>query len=293
MSVIKNILKLESLFLMFQKLKYKKSHSFISKNDLNTQPCKVKQYTNLDWMFPIFWYIAMFGIVICGIKIGYNLFNKLGVNEVLLVMKFASFTAIRVILLVLLATIIWVPIGIYIGLNSQLNQKIQPIIQICASIPSNILFPVFVIGISTYNLNPDIWLSFLMIIGTQWYILFNVIAGSMMFPNDMREVALNFNIKGKLYAQKIIIPAISPSLITGMITASGGAWNASIISEFVHWGDTKISAQGIGSYITQNAISDNSDKIMLGVIVMCAFVVVINKILWQPLYDYVTQKYQL
>jgi NitT/TauT family transport system permease protein len=199
---------------------------------------------------------------------------------------------LRVFILVIIASIIWVPIGIYIGLNPKLAAVMQPITQFLAAFPANLLFPLAVIIISKYNLNPNIWLSPLMIIGAQWYILFNVITGSSSFPNELREVSKNFNIKGLLWWRKVMLPGIVPYFITGAITASGGAWNASIVAEVVSWGDKKIVLKGIGSYISQMTVEADFHRIVLGIGVMSICIALINHFFWQPLYNYSAKKYK-
>jgi NitT/TauT family transport system permease protein len=202
-------------------------------------------------------------------------------------------TLLRVVLLIAISSVIWVPIGVLIGLRPALAEKIQPLAQFLAAFPANLLFPVFVIVIVKFHLNPDIWLSPLIVLGTQWYILFNVIAGASAYPNDYREVATNFGIRGWQWWRKIMLPGIFPYYITGAITASGGAWNASIVSEFVQWGDTKVQAHGLGAYIAQTTAAGDFPKIILGIAVMSLFVTMFNRTLWRPMYAYAESKLRL
>ncbi|MDU0810606.1 MAG: ABC transporter permease subunit [Burkholderia sp.] len=202
-------------------------------------------------------------------------------------------TLLRVILLIIIVSVIWVPIGVWIGLNPSLTEKLQPIVQFLAAFPSNLLFPIFVIIIEQDNLNPDIWLSPLIVLGTQWYILFNVIAGASSYPNEYREAATNFRIHGWQWWKKVMLPGIFPYYITGAITASGGAWNASIVSEFVQWGDIKVEAHGLGSYITKMTAASDYPKIILSIMVMSLFVTLFNRLLWRPLYTYAEENLRL
>jgi NitT/TauT family transport system permease protein len=195
-------------------------------------------------------------------------------------------TLLRVLLLIALASLIWVPLGVLIGLRPRLAEKIQPLAQFLAAFPANLLFPIFVVGIVHFHANPDIWLSPLIVLGTQWYILFNVIAGASAFPNDFREVAANFHIRGWQWWRKVILPGVFPYYITGAITASGGAWNASIVSELVSWGQTRLVAHGLGSYIAQTTMAGDYPKIILGIAVMSLFVVLFNRLLWRPMYAF-------
>jgi NitT/TauT family transport system permease protein len=195
-------------------------------------------------------------------------------------------TLLRIIILVSLASIIWLPLGIYIGLRPKFAARSQVLIQFLAAFPSNLLFPIFVYLIQHYHLDPNIWLSPLMIIGTQWYILFNVMAGTAAFSEGLKEVCADLGIKGILKYKKAIIPSVMPYFITGAITASGGAWNATIIAEAVSWGDTKIYAKGLGSYIAINTQAGDLGKVAIGISVMAIIVVLFNKLFWTPLYDY-------
>jgi len=213
--------------------------------------------------------------------------------EVAHVMVLGLITLVRVLVLVLLASVIWVPLGVLIGLRPKLAEKIQPLAQFLAAFPANLLFPVFVIGIVHFDANPDIWLSPLIVLGTQWYILFNVIAGTTAFPNDFREVAANFHIRGWQWWKKVMLPGIFPYYITGAITASGGAWNASIVSEAVSWGKTHVNAHGLGAYIAQTTAAGDFPHIILGIAVMSLFVVLFNRLLWRPMYAYAENRLRL
>jgi NitT/TauT family transport system permease protein len=202
-------------------------------------------------------------------------------------------TLFRVMVLIAIASVIWVPIGVLIGLRPALASKIQPLAQFLAAFPANLLFPVFVVVIVKFNLNPDIWLSPLIVLGTQWYILFNVIAGATSYPNDYREAATNFQIKGWQWWRQAILPGIFPYYVTGAITASGGAWNASIVAEAVSWGNTKIVAHGLGAYIAESTANGDYPKIILGIAVMSLFVTLFNRLLWRPLFAYAEARLRL
>lgn len=201
-------------------------------------------------------------------------------------------TLLRVSVLILLSSLVWVPLGVMIGLRPGLAGKIQPIAQFLAAFPANLMFPVFVIAIVHFKLNPDIWLSPLIVLGTQWYILFNVVAGTTAFPNDYREAAANFHIRGWQWWRRVMLPGIFPYYITGAITASGGAWNASIVSEFVQWGNTQVVAHGLGAYIAQTTAAGDFPKIILGIAVMSLFVTLFNRLLWRPMYVYAESKFR-
>jgi NitT/TauT family transport system permease protein len=202
-------------------------------------------------------------------------------------------TLLRVAALIAIASVIWVPVGVLIGLRPGLASKIQPVAQFLAAFPANLLFPVFVVVIVKFDLNPDVWLSPLIVLGTQWYILFNVIAGATSYPNDYREAAANFQIKGWQWWKQVILPGIFPYYVTGAITASGGAWNASIVAEAVSWGHTKIVAHGLGAYIAETTANGDFPKIILGIAVMSLFVTLFNRLLWRPLFAYAEARLRL
>ncbi|HEY4297666.1 MAG TPA: ABC transporter permease subunit [Paraburkholderia sp.] len=214
-------------------------------------------------------------------------------DEVGHVLVLGLITLLRVVVLIAIASVIWVPIGVLIGLRPALAEKIQPLAQFLAAFPANLLFPVFVIAIVRFHLNPDIWLSPLIVLGTQWYILFNVIAGASSYPNDYREAAKNFHIRGWQWWRQAMLPGIFPYYVTGAITASGGAWNASIVAEFVQWGNTRVAAHGLGAYIAQTTAAGDYPKIIVGIAVMSLFVTLFNRLLWRPMYAYAEAKLRL
>ena len=210
-------------------------------------------------------------------------------------------TMLRVVFGITLATLIWVPVGIWIGLRPRVADKVQPFAQFLAAFPANVIFPLAVLGIVTFKLDPDIWLTLLIVFGTQWYILFNVIAGAQAFPNDLREAARAFSIRGWDWWLKVIIPGIFPYYVTGALTASGGSWNAAIVAEYVHAGIrhggevrnyTEVAA-GIGSYIAIATEKGIDNQIWLGVAVMSVVVIVYNRALWRPLFTLTEKRLRL
>jgi NitT/TauT family transport system permease protein len=217
----------------------------------------------------------------------------LGLSDVLSAVGYGLLTLMRVIVLITLATLIWVPVGVWIGLRPKLAERIQPLAQFLAAFPANLAFPVFVVIIVRYSLDPNIWLSPLMILGTQWYILFNVIAGASAFPTDLREAAGSFHLKGWRWWIKAILPGIFPYYVTGAITASGGSWNASIVAEVASWGDTHLTAKGLGSYIALATEAGDFPRVVLGITVMCVLVTIFNRLLWRPLYAFGERRLRL
>jgi NitT/TauT family transport system permease protein len=201
-----------------------------------------------------------------------------------------ALTFARVCILIVLASLIWVPVGVAVGLRPWLTERVQPIAQFLAAFPANLLFPVAVYMIDRLGLSPQIWLSALMILGTQWYILFNVIAGAGAFPGDLREAAASFRVRPWRWWRQIMLPGILPYYITGAITAAGGAWNASIVAEAVSWGATRLSAGGLGAYIAHATAAGDYPRIALGVAVMSAMVTATDRVLWRPLYAFAERR---
>ncbi len=242
--------------------------------------------------------ILWVSLIIAGVVLGLwhivlVLIKNTPLREALQVSGLATLTMLRVFILIALASLIWVPIGVWVGMRPRAAQIVQPIAQFMAAFPANLLFPIAVFGIVRWKLNPDVWLSPLMILGTQWYILFNVIAGASSIPAEMRYAAANFGVTGWLWWRKVALPAILPFYVTGAITASGGSWNAAIVAELATWGDTQIQARGLGSYIAEATTAGDFHRIVLGIGTMSLFVVIINRLFWRPLYYYAERKYRL
>ena len=214
-------------------------------------------------------------------------------EEIGWVFLLGALTALRIIVLIVIASLIWVPIGVWVGLRPQLAERVQPIVQFLAAFPANLVFPAVVVLILKYELNPEIWLSPLMILGTQWYILFNVIAGTTALPTDLKLVASNLGLRRWLWWRRVIWPAIFPAYVTGAVTAAGGSWNASIVAEVVQWGSTTLQATGIGAYITQYTAAGDPARIALGIGVLCLYVLVFNRLLWHRLYELAAERLRL
>lgn len=211
--------------------------------------------------------------------------SEVGWHEVGHVLLLGFYTLIRVMVLIALSALLWVPIGVWVGMNPRWAGRLQAIAQFMAAFPANLMFPIAVILIHHWHLNTEIWLSPLMVLGTQWYILFNVIAGASSIPTELRYAAQNLGLSGWLKWRRYLLPAVFPSFVTGAITASGGSWNASIVAEYVTWGDTTLQAHGIGSYIAQMTTQGDFPRIALGIGVMCVFVMGLNNFVWRKLYE--------
>jgi NitT/TauT family transport system permease protein len=214
-------------------------------------------------------------------------------SDVGLALLLGLYTLIRVVVLIALASVIWVPVGVWIGTRPRAARIFQPVAQFLAAFPANLLFPLVVSAIVALHADPNIWLSPLMVLGTQWYILFNVIAGAAAIPAEMRAVAANLRVGGWLWWRRIALPAVFPYYVTGAITASGGSWNASIVAEVASWGNEHLEAAGLGAYIARETERGNFQHIVLGIAVMSFYVVVVNRTFWRPLYFYAERKFRL
>jgi len=247
-----------------------------------------EQEIRTNKILDILWLTLLSLFVACSLVflIWYLHMGGINAKAIIDVTVLGAITLLRVMILVLLASLIWVPVGVLVGLRPSLVAWLQPVAQFLAAFPANILFPFAVVVIVKYKLNPDIWLSPLMILGTQWYIFFNVIAGVSAFPNDLKEAANIYQVRSWTWWREVILPGILPYYITGALTATGGSWNASIIAEIVRWGNTTLQAHGLGAYITTATIAGEIHKVVLGVGIMSVFVIVINKFFWRRLYTY-------
>ena len=242
----------------------------------------------------ILWYVLLGALGLYG---GWRIYSFVHANlswsDLAATVGLGVITMTRVMVLIALASLIWTPIGVYVGLRPRLTQIVQPVAQFLAAFPNNLLFPLVVSLIVFWNANPDVWLSPLIILGTQWYILFNVIAGAAAMPKELRDAAENFGVRGWLWWRKVALPAVFPFYVTGAITASGGAWNASVIAEVASWGKTTLHAHGLGAYISDATAAGDFRRVVLGIAVMSFFVVVVNRLLWRPLYWYAERKFRL
>jgi len=214
-------------------------------------------------------------------------------SEIAWVFVLGLATAARVLILIGIASLVWVPIGVGIGLRPHLADRVQPIVQFLAAFPANLFFPAAVVLILHFRLNPEIWLSPLMILGTQWYILFNVIVGASALPAELQRVAQNLGVRRLLWWRRVMLPAIFPAYVTGAVTAAGGSWNASIVSEVVQSGDKTLTATGIGAYIARTTAEGDSARIALGISVLCLYVLAFNRLLWRRLYDLAAERLRL
>lgn len=245
-------------------------------------------------LISISWYFLLMALIsVILIFLGKFIFSNVAIEEGSHVLYLGFITGIRVISLIIISSIIWVPIGVSIGLHPRAAQVVQPIAQFLAAFPVNLLFPLVVMGILYFHLDVNIWVSPLMILGTQWYILFNVIAGTIALPKNLHYAVDTLSVKGWLWWRKFILPGIFPYYITGAITAAGGAWNISIIAEAVQWGNTQLWATGLGAYIAKVSSVGDFPRLALGISVMSLYVLTLNRFLWRPLYNLAQERFEL
>jgi NitT/TauT family transport system permease protein len=233
------------------------------------------------------------------VPIAYGLYRLLsyigadGYGTVLEAFGLGAITFGRVCVLLVIGTLVWVPIGVWIGFNPRVARLAQPVVQVLASFPANFLFPFATLAFIKTGLGLNIGGILLMSLGAQWYILFNTIAGAMAIPTDLREAAAMAGLRGWTLWKRLIIPGIFPAYVTGGITASGGAWNASIVAEIVTYGGTTLTASGLGAFIAEAAETGDFHKILAGIAVMSVYVVALNRLFWQRLYKLAETRYSL
>jgi NitT/TauT family transport system permease protein len=232
-------------------------------------------------------------LVVEAFEIAKEIRTDLSGTEMLRVCWLGALTLLRVVAMSVIATIIWTPIGVWIGLRPRVARIAQPLAQIAASFPVNMTFPFIVAFFISTHISINLGSVLLMALGTQWYILFNVIAGAMAIPTDLREAAALFGLRQWRLWRTLIIPAIFPFWVTGALTATGGAWNASIVAEVASWGNDKLVAEGLGAYIAQVTEKGDQPAIYFSIVVMALFVVVINRFFWRRLYDLAERKFKL
>ncbi|MFB7763486.1 MULTISPECIES: ABC transporter permease [Streptomyces] len=221
------------------------------------------------------------------------LHDTVGLGELGHALGLGALTLSRVVVLVAVATLVWVPIGVWIGLNPPVTRFAQPVIQVLAAFPANLLFPFAAAVFLTWHIPLNLGAVLLMALGAQWYILFNVIAGAAAIPADLREATASLGVRGAVRWRTFLLPAVFPAYVTGGITAAGGAWNASIVGEVVQYGDHTLTATGLGAYITEATANGEVPKILLGISVMALYVVAVNRLLWRRLYALAETRYRL
>ena len=230
---------------------------------------------------------------IWGLSRAFQIVHSVTWADIHLLLLGAGATYLRVNTTLLIAALWTVPVGVAIGLNPKLARFLQPIIQVVASIPATALFPVLLLGLIRLGGGLGIGSVALMLLGAQWYILFNVIAGAIAIPSDLKEAAAVYKFTRWQRWTRLILPGIFPYLITGMITASGGAWNASIIAEYFHIGDKTLQTLGLGAQISAASDAGNFANLLLATVLMATMVITMNRLVWRRLYGLAETRYKL
>lgn len=253
-------------------------------------PRKASQRKLGDLVFNIVMAVLILGLAA---QMLYFVATRTGLQEFATAGALGALTFARVAVLIFVSSLIWVPVGVYIGMNPKISRIMQPVVQILASFPANFIFPFAMMWFMAWHIDLGWGSIILMALGTQWYILFNVIAGASAIPDDLREMARSFRLNRMLKWKTLVLPAIFGSWCTGGITAAGGAWNASIVSEIVEYGKNHMATQGLGAYITNATTVGDSVKTLVGVTVMSLIVVLSNRLFWTPLQRYSAKRFVL
>lgn len=222
-----------------------------------------------------------------------KLLKGISIEQWLFLCKMLLLTLFRVVVCVAISTMIMLPLGLAIGLSEKWNRALQPLLQVVASFPATLLFPALIFLFKLLGIPLGIGSIILMVMGTQWYILFNVMAGAKAMPSDLKEVAISFRFKHFQRFLWLNFPAIFPYLITGILTASGGAWNASIVAEYITYKDQVLTVPGIGSTISLAAQNNDYSLLAASICLMLIVVVLINFQVWMRLYHYSEKRFAL
>jgi NitT/TauT family transport system permease protein len=236
---------------------------------------------------------AILGLLSWSFVRAFFLLSDLGYRDLISVLVAAFYSVLRTTAAIILASLWTVPLGVYIGLNPRAAKVLEPVVQVVASVPATAVFPVILLFLVRLGGGLAVGSVFLMLLGTQWYILFNTIAGASSIPQDLREVSKLYGVKGWRRWKVLILPGIFPYLITGLITATGGAWNASIVSEYVTFGGETMKTRGLGSLISESTVSGNFGLLLLSTLTMAFVVVSINRLLWKRLFAIAQEKFRL
>ncbi len=244
---------------------------------------------------PVLWALAVAaGIAVCWAAAqAFVMLRTVTWPDLRLLLEGAAATFLRVNAALLLSAAWTIPVGVAIGLNPRLARVVQPLAQILASVPATAFFPILLIGLVKIGGGLGIGSVALMLLGTQWYILFNVIAGAMSIPSDLKEVASLYHFTRWQRWTKLILPGIFPYLITGMVTASGGAWNASVMAEYSHLKDRTLETIGLGAQIDAATDSGRFAMLLMATILISLMVVTMNRLVWRKLYRLAETRFKL
>ncbi len=242
-----------------------------------------------NWLWRSLWYL---GVVLACVWFGYQLWEYFPKQYFAMLPEWMLLTTARVAAAMLLSVVIFTPLGVWIGLNPRLVKIFQPIIQILAAIPPNIFYPLIAAFIAIYHQDLGWWAIPMIMLGTQWYVLFNVIAGVSAIPTQITEVSETFGLRRFRWWRYYMLPAIFPYIVTGIISAAGGAWNSAIAAEVIQWGSTTLSATGLGAFISVVTDAGKNPESALGCAAMCALVALCIIFVWQPLYRIAETKFK-
>lgn len=242
-----------------------------------------------NWLWRSLWYL---GVVLACVWFGYWLWEYFPKQYFAMLPEWMLLTTARVAAAMLLSVAIFTPLGVWIGLNPRLVKIFQPIIQILAAIPPNIFYPLIAAFIAIYHQDLGWWAIPMIMLGTQWYVLFNVIAGVSAIPTQITEVSETFGLRRFRWWRYYMLPAIFPYIVTGIISAAGGAWNSAIAAEVIQWGSTTLSATGLGAFISVVTDAGKNPESALGCAAMCALVALCIIFVWQPLYRIAETKFK-
>lgn len=223
----------------------------------------------------------------------FKLLSDIKTEDMVFLLKASFLSFLRTTSAIIIASLWTIPLGVVIGMKPKVAKVLQPVIQIAASVPATALFPIIIYFLIKIGGGLGLGSIFLMLLGTQWYILFNVIAGASAIPQDLKDTAELYNITGWRKWKILILPAIFPYLVTGLITATGGAWNASIVSEYVVFGGEVQKTMGLGSLISESSASGNYTILVASTILMSIIVVTLNRLLWKRLFTMAEEKFRL
>jgi NitT/TauT family transport system permease protein len=237
--------------------------------------------------------LAIVCLLVWGALKARGLILSISLDDVLLILKSAFYSFIRTSVAILIALLWTLPVGVYIGMNPRAANVLQGVVQIAASIPATAVFPVIILFLIRLGGGLDVGAIFLMLLGTQWYLLFNIIAGASAIPKDLIEISRAYHITGWKKWRVLILPCIFPYLVTGLITASGGAWNGTMVSEYVSFGGEILKTPGLGALISQSSASGDFGLLFASTCVMAGVVVGINRLLWKRLFYIAKTKYVL
>ncbi|CAI1918232.1 Bicarbonate transport system permease protein CmpB [Serratia marcescens] len=242
-----------------------------------------------NWLWRSLWYL---GVVLACVWFGYRLWEYFPKQYFAMLPEWMLLTTARVAAAMLLSVAIFTPLGVWIGMNPRLVKIFQPIIQILAAIPPNIFYPLIAAFIAIYHQDLGWWAIPMIMLGTQWYVLFNVIAGVSAIPTQITEVSETFGLRRFRWWRYYMLPAIFPYIVTGIISAAGGAWNSAIAAEVIQWGSTTLSATGLGAFISVVTDAGKNPESALGCAAMCALVALCIIFVWQPLYRIAETKFK-